>query len=421
MTHLETMRVELSEWSSIDHGAEELCEAAQCDSPEQLVELLAPLIKVSPRFDGQLTLSATRKVGEVQVGGMLVSVLPAISTDALLELLGWMLGANLHLLNQSMGLDSFVSSGLTIQKALAAGLVLEMRGLVRGELHKDYVRRQERLMTLRGRPDFARQGVHPPAQGISCRYIELTRDTPPNRVLCAALKRASALLAGTRFEVEAVHQYQQVAHLVTERAPVTLVDVMHAREILGHRYQGYDASLLLSRLLLFGGGPVSVVGRGGMSGWWIDMPSLFERAVVEGVRRWTQHEGLFLRVQPRHQGAILDATREVYREARPDLMVYDASRKHVLAIADAKYKPYFRAEDTPERRPQRQVDREDLFQLAMYMGLAPEARTMIVSPVERDAPVIEARYTELFLNQRRLELVGVDLAALPRARMLPLW
>ncbi len=416
-----TLHLELREWSSTSYAASELCEAAGCVRAEELVGLLGPLLRVTPGFDEHLELHATRKVGELQVGKLLVSVLPEMATDALLEVLGWMLGANLHLLDQSLGLERFVQGGLTIQKALAAGLVLEVRGLVRGEMHRDYVRRQERLMTLRGRPDFSRQGAQPPAQGIHCRYIELTRDTLPNRVLGAALARASTLLAGTSFEVEALHHARQLAHLVSVRAPITLVDIMQAREQLGHRFHTYDASLLLARLLLCGGGPVSVVGSGGVSGWWIDMPSLFERAVVEGVRHWAQRQGFVVRVQPRHQGAILDASLEVYREARPDLMIYDTSRQRALAIVDAKYKPYFRADDSPQRRPLRQVDREDLFQLAMYMGLAPEARTMIVSPAEPHRPMIAQRYTELYLNQRRLELVGVDLSRLPKDRALALW
>lgn len=428
------LSISLLEWQVHVADTASLCELTGCEDAEALVTSLEPLVKVRPTFrEGEIELLATRKVGELQVGELLVSVMPHVSGEALLRVLGWMLGANVHLLDGAMGMQlPSHTDGFSLRKALAAGLVISTRQIVRHELHRDYRRHHERLLTLRGQPDFARQGVMPDALGLPCRYLELTRDTLPNRVLHGALEVAHQLLSGTSFEQEAARLHQSFSQLVPSRLShggaqlVTLEQLRQAHEMTVHRYPRYAASLVLARLLLFGGGPVSVVGEGGMSGWWVDMPSLFEHAVIQGATRWAERRGLRPHAQPRYQGAILDAQAQVYREARPDLIIRDGSDDRVIALLDAKYKPYFRARrtlsssETPGA-PLRPVDRDDLFQMAMYIGLAPHARYLLAAPCEPDWPEIAARYRTLSLHDQRLELIPVRLEELASRGELPLW
>ncbi len=422
---MESYHVQLREWESEVVSASVACTYARCDDPEVLRDKLSDLVRVEPGFQGKLKFVATRKVGEVQVGRLLVTVLPAISNAALIQVLSWMIGVNLHVLNHSLGINLQSIHGFTLKKALAAGLVLAVQDIVQHELHRDYIRRQERLMTLRGQPDFARVGMQPNALGISCKYLELTRDTLPNRVLYHAMKISHQLLQGSSFEADSSRLIQVLSHLVDEHdyadGSVTLDMIQKAQEVTIHRYPRYVSALILARLILFGGGPVTVVGSGGSSGWWVDMPSLFEHAVVQGIKRWGQRVGLLIKAQPRYQGAILDASAQVYREARPDVMVYERASRKVLAVVDAKYKPYFRAKDKDKAEPLRPVDREDLFQMAMYMGIAPDARHILVAPYEEDRPKISERYQELYLHERRLELLPVSLPALVHQGELALW
>ena len=428
------LTISLLEWQNHPARTAQLCALTGCADAEELGERLAPLVSVRPTFrEGEIELVATRKVGELQVGELMISVMPHVSGDALLRVLGWMLGANVHLIDGAMGMRiPSYSEGFSLRKALAAGLVISIRQIVRHELHRDYKRQQERLLTLRGQPDFARQGIRPDALGLPCRYLELTRDTLPNRALHGALEVAHQLLSGTSFEQEAARHHQAFSQLVPSRQVhggaqlVTLEQLRQAQEMTVHRYPRYAASLVLARLLLFGGGPVSVIGDGGMSGWWVDMPSLFEHAVIQGATRWAERRGLRAQAQPRYQGAILGGQARVYREARPDLILRDGNSDEVLALLDAKYKPYFRAKTSTHSKdgagaPLRPVDREDLFQMAMYIGLAPGARYLLAAPFEPDWPAIAGRYRTLTLHEQRLQLVPVALDELARRGELALW
>ncbi len=211
--------------------------------------------------------------------------------------------------------------------------------------------------------------------------------------------------------------HEALAGLVT-RTTADAAAITAAIEDLGHRYQSYRPALQLARMLLLGGGPIAVVGEGGISGWWIDMPSLFERAVTQGVARWADRMGYRAVAQPRHRGAILDADRALYQETRPDVEILDGDGR-VLAIVDAKYKEYLRS-DSARGAPARSIDPQDLYQLSFYGRSAPEARLFLVAPLE-DAPQIAPRYRTLHIHDATLEVVGLDLARLPEAGALPLW
>lgn len=408
------MQIEIEEWGHIQCEARALERAAR-RGIEEIATRLSPFVRVSPEFSGRVRVSATRKVGEAQLGELFVRVEPHIEVGSMVELLGWLTRGRVHLLETALGATSRQAFSLRI--AVAAGLVIAIQELLRGELHQSYARRQERLLVLRGRPDFARLGEGPSARGIPCRYLELSRDTAPNRVLAAGAQEALALLSETRFEGSARQVVRSLSQLV-ERPLGRAQDFARAREEIGHRHEAYHPVLDLAQMLLLGGGPVSVVGKGGMSGWWIDMPALFERAMIESVQRWADARGYRVRVQPRHRGAILDANLELYQEIRPDLEVLGADGE-VLALVDAKYKAYLRPGDAGEDVA-RKVDRQDLYQLAFYGSSAPLARLFLIAPAEPGA-IIPARYRTLHMHERELEIKGLPLSELPSRGEFALW
>ena len=148
-------------------------------------------------------------------------------------------------------------------------------------------------------------------------------------------------------------------------------DFAAALGALGHRDRPrYEPVMALARMLLVGGGPMAVVGRGGIAGWWLDMPTLFERVTTSGVVAWAKSQGLRAVVQPRHKRAILDGQWRPYREARPDVELHDAQGR-LIAVVDAKYKAYVDADVTGA--PIRPVDPADIYQLAFY-GLRGQAQ-----------------------------------------------
>lgn len=408
------LELTLREWGEEVVEARALERAARRNI-EEVARRLLPFVRISPEFSGKVRVSATRKVGEAQLGELFVRVEPHIEVGSMVELLAWLTRGRVHLLETALGATSKRAFSLRI--AVAAGFVIATEELLRGEVHRSYARRQERLLVLRGRPDFARLGEGPSAVGVPCRYLELSRDTAPNRALAAGANEALGLLAETRFEGSARQVVRALAQLVT-RPMGRAQDFASARDEIGHRHEAYHAVLDLAQMLLLGGGPVSVVGKGGMSGWWIDMPALFERAVIEAVQRWADRKGWRTRTQPRHRGAILDANLELYQEIRPDLEVVDADGQ-VLALIDAKYKAYLRPGDGREEVA-RKVDRQDLYQLAFYGSSAPDARLFLVAPAEPGA-LIPERYRTLHMHDRELQIRGLPLAGLPVRGELALW
>ena len=422
------MEIVLREWSVWQGEAALVCREAGLE-PAELAEKLAPLVEVSAGFEGQLSIRTRRRIGELQVGGVMVRVLPQLGVEALLRLIGWVVGTRPRLSLESMGAGDF--HVFTLRQALAAGYIVALEALVAAhDLHRRYTARLAILPTLRGAPDFARLSQRPPLRGIPCRYVELTRDTWPNRVLGAATAQASRVLQGTGLEGRSRAMGRLFSALLPAGGGQVVVgpeEVGMAREALGHRDEAhYGPVLSLARMLMFGGGPLAVVGRGGISGWWLDMPSLFERAATQGVCSWASERGLHVLVQPRHKLAIFDGDWTTYREPRPDMEIADG-QGDVVAVVDAKYKHYLRAK--ADGSPERPLDSTDLYQLAFYGMRAKETSkasrfhgVFVVSPAHPDHLPLSERYRTVYVrDDLPLHLVGVDLERLPEREGLALW
>ncbi len=398
----------LREWQTSEPiGLGSLTKAADT-SGERLAELLKPIADLRLGWDGTVRLQAGRHVGELAVGELLITVEPHLTVPDLFALYAWTEGVRLDLLNQAIGQHAARCTHLL--EAIALGLVVECERILRGDLHRAWTRRDERLLVLRGSPRFDRIGAGPPALGIPCRYLEGTRDTAPNRLLAAGLISACRRL--TRHP-EALRRARPVTAAFCDLATPTLPDASDFTATLDRltwRTEPYRPALQLSRWLLLGGGPLASVGSGGPSGWHLDMAALFESAVTKAVAWEAACLGLRVRLQPRERRAIMDAEGRTYREVRPDIEVLDGNR--VVVVVDAKYKRY--AEGGSEGAPVRPVSNDDIYQLAFYgaaMGTQPQL--VIVAPTNPNHP-LGARWCEISLAGQRLHIVGVDLAKLPR-------
>jgi len=371
-------------------------------------------VRLRPGWGDQLVFEAQRKVGEARIGGLSIEVVPKVGMDVLLEAFSWASDVRIGLNRDRLG-TAGATRALTLRQALAAGLVMQLEELVRGDVHRAYVERHERLQTLRGRPTFERLGDHPAPLGVPCHYVQLTRRTAPNALLTLGAEVAARTLGRTTLAGKARALWSTLSEIAPAPEGSVAAHVFSsARDALGHRYQPYRHALDLTQMLVLGGGPITAVGDGGMSGWWVDMPSVFERIVTLGVQRACERRGLHVAVQPRHVGAILDADRRPYQATQPDLEVRDALGQ-LIAIIDAKYKPYLAA-DPATRSPLRRVDREDLYQLAFYGQTATGSpRLLIACPRVGDADdEITATHRTLSFGPHSVELFGVDLEALSR-------
>ncbi len=401
----------LREWQTSEPVALGTLTKAADTSGERLAAHLKPLVDLRLGWDGTARLHAGCQVGELAVGDLLVTVEPHLTVPDLFALYAWTEGVRLDLLDQAIG--QHADRPRHLLEAIAMGLVVECERIMRSDLHRAWMRREERLLVLRGSPRFDRIGTAPPALGVPCRYLEGTRDTPPNRLLAAGLISACRRL--TRHP-EALRRARPVTAAFCDLATPTRPDISDftaAMERLTWRTEPYRPALLLARWLLFGGGPLAAVGGGGPTGWHLDMAKLFEAAVAKAVAREAADLGLWSRPQPRERRAILDADGHPYREIRPDVEVLDGDR--VVAVVDAKYKRYAEGKGNDEGEPVGRISNDDLYQLAFYgAAVGTQPLLVIAAPSDPERPVGSRWCAIRLAEEQRLNLVGVDLAKLTR-------
>jgi 5-methylcytosine-specific restriction endonuclease McrBC regulatory subunit McrC len=398
------VRITLAEWRSVLIDGRALSAAAGC-SVQALADLVTPLVECRWLGGDQVQLMARRRVGEVAVGDLSIEVRPHLPVGDLFHLFAWTSGARLSLLDSALGSASDRETRLI--ETLAFGLVLEAEQILRGDIHRTWQSRDERLLVLRGRPRFEQLGAAPAALGVPCTYAEVTRDTPLNQLIAAGLSAATRVLSRQHLWLR---RARAVAHAFLDLARSswpTRVDFTTARERITPRTEGYRSALVLTEWLLLGGGPLSTSGGGGASGWWLDMPTLFELSVAQAVARDAQAAGLSVRAQPVHRYAITYRDGQAYQKVRPDLEIFRGET--VVAVLDAKYKDY--GLGMPGGAPQRRVAAGDLYQLAFYGSIVQSKPALIfVVPADPAGSPLGERWRHLHVANRPVTIVGVDLS-----------
>ncbi|WP_170229786.1 5-methylcytosine restriction system specificity protein McrC [Polyangium fumosum] len=319
-------------------------------------------------------------------------------------------GVKLDVLDEVLGTRG--QTDLTFVEALALGLVIEGERLLSGDLDRAWRRQEERLALLRGRPVFERIGAAPAALGVPCRYVEGTRDTLPNRLVAVGLESAARVLLR---RTSGLRRARALAQAFLDLAPGARApsrqDYAVARERLTTRSEPYRDALWLSEWLVLGGGPLSSVGAGGTAGWCLDMAGLFEAAVTQALQEEVSKLGLRAVAQKQDRCAITTAGGAEYRRVIPDIEVLRGAE--VIAVVDAKYKAYFRANE--QGSPLLRITNDDIYQLAFYGSRVPYPVLLaIVSPRGGEGPSLDDRWRTLYLAGQSLRLVGVDLAALAK-------
>ena len=396
--------VRIREWhrTTLPRGA---LEAAGVPAAH-LADALAPLVHVTPSWDAGVHIAARGRVGDLQIGHLHVGVSPHLPANDVLTLFAWARGVRLDLDHRRLGVEGVSPS---LAELLAAALIQEAHQLLKGDLLRRSLRREERRVILRGQPRFELCGLRPPQQGLDCRFFELTTDTLDNRLVRAGLEAAlRRVMLRPGLVAEAVRTLGIFRDLCGAILP-TAVDFDKARERQGPRTESYANAHRLARWLLIGDGPLASWGLGGVTGWTLDMARLFESAVARGVGAWAQRHGWSAREQPRHRSAILDGAQASYRQIRPDLEILDSGGR-VLAIVDAKYKGY--ASANAAHKPLRKVENDDLYQLAFYGEQAgPDVPLFIICPAGEEHELSE-RYRQLMVGGRGLEVCSLDLQQL---------
>lgn len=395
---------------------------------QELTERLSGLVTLRPSFArGKSVLSAGRRVGSLSVGELKINVRPRLSQNELARLIRYAWKRDIahgrtYVRTETEGLDELVG----------ALLADEARSIQERGLSRRYEERTERMRTLRGRPKFAESFPWNDEGNSSqvCSYHLLTADNINNRLVRAALRRATLLDVSleTRRKLSRLHNiWQSVA---SEMSP-TPADFLRARQRYDRLSEHYALAHRLGELILNGRRPHGLfdhdVASAGLS---LDMASLFETFAERTLGEWiaASREDMHIRAQQSDAAALVDKQGDVYRRVRPDLIVYDESGQPI-AVVDAKYKAYWAEDDTGT--PVRKVSNADTYQLFFYAqrlqiryGLAEAPKAFILAPLPAEdertgQKTIDSRYRRISWRATSDETPGtLHLLFLPMTRLL---
>ena len=340
----------------------------------------AGVLDVSELRDG-LSIRAFAHVGRIQLGNVVITVEPKLSSRELLELLRYAYGLrNLKLFEATR----FSTGGQLLQDLITAQLLAETDELVARGLARRYVSRTEALASPRGRIDMAALSGRIPIvdPAIPCRHHQRSADHVLNQVLLGGV----ALGANVACDPGLRSSLARLASILREHVSSIRLDARMLRRAWDHidRLTGqYSAALELTGILL----TCSSLSLDGemttpLPGFLFDMNRFFQALVgrllrdhvsdyevldergLSGMLRYLPH------LNPRARRAPLP---------RPDFAL--TSHGATAMLLDAKYRDLW---NTP-------LPRDMLYQLAMYAVSQPQGATVAMIYPAESADAAEAR------------------------------
>lgn len=330
---------------------------------------------------GRWEVASASMVGVVSAGGVQVNVLPKVTIDRIVFMLGYARNPQ-HWRDTTVDLEA--RTGLP--EALAHALVRHARYAMWRGLLQGYVRTEETSSVLRGRIRDADQirrwfGRMVP---LEVAYDDYTVNITENRlVLSAALRllRAPGLHTGTRRALRQLRLRLAEVTPLADGVPLPGWTITRLN-------QRYAPALAVADLVLRSTSFDQRFGAVSVSGFLVSMPDIFEDFVCTGLRLALERHGGRGRAQWR---GFLDDARAV--PIRPDLVwELDGSPR---IVADAKYKA-----EKPAGFPQ-----ADLYQLLAYCtALGLTEGHLVYARGEEAATVHHVRGTRVRIHCHTVDL-----------------
>lgn len=316
-------------------------------------------VQISTR-GGKLQLTVSNKAGIIGLPSKrILSISPKIETN-LLYLLAYTDRIDEQVITNNANAGYQVGDSLI--DLLGRLFLQELRRVMRRGLAQEFHETEASQRHVRGQiqleKQFQRQGPSP--LQFECRYQELTQDIALNRVVLAAIRTLVRLLPASSLRNELI-RYRELFEEWVEvpQSPLRELETVSVSHLTEH----YRQLILLSKVII-----QEQFLRGidkpdhPFPSLVFDMPSVFEDAVVDAVRKnidTTQY-----RVTTNDLGVLAtqgDGDNESSRRLQPDFIIRRRigeapSTEPVVAVGDAKWKD----STTPSRN--------DLYQLATYQA-----------------------------------------------------
>jgi 5-methylcytosine-specific restriction enzyme subunit McrC len=337
-----TISLRLTEWQTVSPVPGSPTEHVALGTDPSVLDVARRLsetgiLEVLELRDG-LIVRSTSYVGRVRLGKFEITVVPKLPTNALLKLLRYAYGLRDLRLFPSTTIST---EAIGLQDILVWQLIEEGQELLGRGLRRAYVRREEALLSPRGRIDFrilAAQGTLPEAS-LPCIHHHRDENSLVNRVLLAGLRLAAAVDVDRSLRVRAGRLVDLVAESIT---PIRLDRQVFARldDNMDRTTRAYEPANSLIRILADPEG-VSLGGETGLRlpGFFFDMNRFFQMLVARFLK--DNLSDLTVHSEHRLKGMLAylpgwNPRRQQAPVPRPDFVVSTGAK--VAAILDAKYR-----------------------------------------------------------------------------------
>lgn len=363
-------RIRLREHGRVDGLALTPREVEVLSDPRARLQVLA-------RPGGKFTIQAAEVVGTLVGSGLRVAIEPKVPISRLMFLLGFASGAF------AFTDETEVAASADVAEAMGQVFSETLGRALRGGAIGTYVRRSDDLVQPRGRIDFVdltrrRFGAFPP---VPCEFDEFTLDHEANQRLLAAtdaLLRAPETTPAVRIALRS---------MLSRIGDVTLLrfDARRLRPLVqDRRFAQYRAALSLADFVIRRASFELNDGRATGMGLLVDMNTIYEDFVAEGLRRAASSR---LGRWERHTSVSFDLEDRVKLE--PDLVWRERDGRPALVL-DVKYKRVAKAPN------------DDLYQIQAYCLAMRVSRGVLVYPA------VEERRVTVTHGGPTIELVMLD-------------
>lgn len=308
-------------------------------------------------------------VGVLPLDGFILHITPRISPRDLMRMIDYCFDVSSIHLMQDMG---FVHASHSVPTDLLVSAFLrEVQRLLSAGLLREYVERQDDLMTKRGRIRFQELARRPcrAVFSLPCRYEERSADVFLNRLLLTVVQRFATCASSPQLR-RAAHRTEEQMSQLCNALTVGKDSFVTAISGLNRLSRRYEKALTLAALLYEGVSPdQDMPETRRFTAFLLNMNSLFEHFIGRLLEEF-RPPGISLVYQESIPSLYRLGERE-YRHPRPDFMLFD-NRGRCTRVVDAKYKFL----------DEREVDSGDLYQLTVYALATQPRRAVALYPGE---------------------------------------